>query len=211
MEAEQPISAREAKQIVRRGYDAISHAYRSDTGDETTNYRIWIPALIDLLPKRARVLDLGCGNGVPSDRLLLDAGCRVTGVDISEVQIERARTLLPGGEFIVADMVEAEFETGAFDAVVSLFAIIHVPLEEQPSLFERIGSWLKPGGLLLASVGWRAWTGTEENWKGARMYWSHADESTYLRLLTGLGFEIHRTEFVPEGDGGHTLILAHKP
>ncbi len=42
-------------------------------------------------------LDLGCGCGTPGARLLSER-FRVTGVDISDVQIERARALVPAGE-----------------------------------------------------------------------------------------------------------------
>jgi len=40
--------------------------------------------------ERARVLDLGCGNGVPVAKALAVGGHDVTGVDLSAVQVERA-------------------------------------------------------------------------------------------------------------------------
>jgi len=96
-------------------------------------------------------------------------------------------------------------------AVVSFFAIIHVPLDEQAAIFENIHRWLRPTGYLLATVGSGAWTGTEEDWHGAPMYWSHADRATYVAWLEQMGFEILWTRFVPEGTGGHTLVLARTP
>ena len=62
----------------------------------------------------------------------------------------------------------------------------------------------------MATVGHTAWTGTEADWLGAEMYWSHAGEATYRQWLTDLRFELLWTRFVPEGDGGHTLLLARK-
>src|SRR5205823_11044391 len=62
--------------------------------------------------------------------------------------------------------------------------------------------------LLLATVGSAAWTGIEDDWHGAPMYWSHADRDTYLRWLEELGFRILWTRFIPEGSGGHTLLFA---
>ena len=50
---------------------------------------------------------LTCGAGVPATRLLIDAGFVVTRVDISEVQIERARSLVPDATFICADTCPA--------------------------------------------------------------------------------------------------------
>jgi len=40
------------------------------------------------------------------------------------------------------------------------------------------------------------------------MYWSHADAATYEAWLAENGFAIHWARFIPEGDGGHRLILA---
>jgi hypothetical protein len=102
----------------------------------------------------------------------------------------------------------------AFAAIVSFYAIIHVPLAEQRALFSNIYDWLQPGGYLMATLGAGAWTGTVENWldvAGAQMYWSHADTATYQEWLEEQGFVICWSHFVPEGDGGHSLFLAQRP
>ncbi len=204
----------EQKGIVRRGYDKVSYAYRDEAGaGAATGYHDWIDELCALLPENSPVLDLGCGCGLPVAQTLHAAQFSVTGVDISTVQIERARRLVPSARFIRADMAEVDFPSASFAAVVSFYAIIHLPLDEQPALFARVRGWLQPGGYFLGTVGNRAWTGTEENWlgvPGARMAWSHADARTYRAWLAASGFEICRTEFIPEGDGGHMLILARR-
>jgi cyclopropane fatty-acyl-phospholipid synthase-like methyltransferase len=208
------------KDVVRVGYDRISYEYRDDEGRgpvrsgeeiraKRTAYLDWVAELTLLLRAYGQVLDLGCGCGVPVARILAER-FHITGVDFSSVQIERARKLAPKATFICADMSEVDFPAERFDAIISLFAIIHLPLAEQPSLFANIRRWLKPGGYLLATVGHRAWTGTEENWLGAEMYWSHADEATYLTWLRDLAFRILWTRFLPEGDSGHTLLLAQR-
>jgi SAM-dependent methyltransferase len=201
------------KDIVREGYDRISHAYRSDSGDEArADYAAWLDELRQRVPLGASVLDLGCGCGVPAAQLLA-GDYDVTGVDISPVQIARAQQLVPQARFVCADMTALDFSPGSFAAVVSLYAIIHVPLAEQPGLFRAIHSWLEPGGYLLATVGADAWTGTEQDWlgvAGGTMYWSHADPTTYQRWLQEAGFAVIWSRFVPEGDGGHTLVLARR-
>jgi cyclopropane fatty-acyl-phospholipid synthase-like methyltransferase len=156
------------------------------------------------------VLDLGCGVGVPATAILAQHH-EVTGVDLSPVQIARARRLVPTAQFQCADMSSVEFPSQGFAAVVAFFSIIHVPLEEQPALFKNIYHWLRPGGYLLATVGSGAWTGTDDDWHGAPMYWSHADRATYLAWLEETGFEVLWTRFIPEGTGGHTLVLAGTP
>jgi SAM-dependent methyltransferase len=174
-----------------------------------SDYEGWLGELTPLLPAGSPVLELGCGCGVPVAQRLAEQ-FEVTGVDISPVQIERARRLVPAARFVCGDMAGLTLAADSWAAVVSFYAIIHLPVEEQPGLFANIYRWLRPGGYLLATVGHRAWTGTEADWLGANMYWSHTDEATYREWLTTQGFSVRWTRFIPEGDGGHTLLLAEK-
>jgi SAM-dependent methyltransferase len=197
------------KEQVRRGYDIVSYAYRADDAEDGV-YGEWLGELSPHLPAGARVLDLGCGCGIPVARWLVSHGFEVVGVDLSPVQIERARHLVPQADFRCADMTELDFPPASFDAIVSFYAVIHVPVVEQPAMFRSIYRWLKPGSWLLATVGSQPWTGTEENWlhAGGTMYWSHEGTETYLRWLGEAGFAVEWQRFIPEGDGGHTLVLA---
>ena len=211
---DRPIGAAQQRALVRRGYDVVSHAYRRDDGssndttsETTANYAGWLQELGTYLVPGARVLDIGCGAGVPADRLLVEAGFAVTGLDISSVQIERARKLVPAATFVCGDVADFEALDGTFHAVISLYALIHVPLEDQRALFPRVHRWLRSGGVFLAIVGHERWTGVEE-YLGAPMFWDHADRATYHQWLEADGFEILWSRFMPEGRGGHTLIAA---
>jgi SAM-dependent methyltransferase len=201
--------AMDPKGIVRTGYDVVSEEYRADDAPDE-RYGEWLEELAPSLPAGARILDLGCGCGVPTARWLLERGFEVTGVDLSEVQIDRARRLVPEADLRHADMTQLDLESGGFDAVVAFYSIIHVPVDEQPELFESIHRWLRSGGMLMAIVGATAGTGTEEDWLGAPMYWSHDGTETYLAWLRETGFDVRWHRFGPEDDGGHTLVLAHR-
>jgi SAM-dependent methyltransferase len=198
--------------LVRRGYDALSYRYRADDAGPG-EYGPWLERLLLLLPPAAAVLDLGCGCGVPVARTLAGAGHHVTGVDISEVQVRRARALVPAATFIQADATRAEFGDDSFDAIVSLYALIHMPLAAQPGLLRRAGRWLRPSGWLLASTGQDAWTGSDERWLGGStpMYWSHADAAATRGWIRDAGLEITTEETVPEGDSAHALFWAQRP
>jgi SAM-dependent methyltransferase len=198
------------KEVVRSGYDAASYAYRSDDAPDGQIGR-WLSRLTNDLARGSNVLDLGCGCGIPACRWLVRRGYRVTGIDISPVQIERARALVPEAMFTCADMTGVELPVRTFDAVVCLYALIHVPLQEQARLLQEIHGWLRPKGRLMVIVGANAWTGTEEDWRevsGARMFWAHESTSTYLAWLRDAGFSVEWHRFVPEGEGGHTLVVA---
>jgi SAM-dependent methyltransferase len=199
------------KRVVRAGYDRISGAYRSDTFElEGTWYETALAALTAHLAPGGSVLDLGCGCGIPVARHLSER-FDVTGVDLSDHQIERARRLVPNARFIREDMTSVDFPDDAFDAVVSFWAIIHVPVAEQGALFDAIARWLRPGGILLITVGGSAWTGVEDDWLGAPMYWSHGDPDAYAAALADRRFAVLEEWWIPEDDGGHAAFLARAP
>ena len=202
------------RDLVRRGYDQISAAYRSDDGapnsssaEDTRRYAGWVAELAALLPAHGSVADLGCGAGIPATRELVNRGLRVAGVDISGVQVSRARRLVPGAGLVQADLATLQLRPGCLDAAVSFYALIHLPMPDQQALLPRIRSWLRPGGYLMAIVGAGRWTGTEL-YLGADMFWDHADIDTYLRWLDAARLRPLWHRFIPEGDSGHELVLA---
>ena len=202
------MDAHNPKDIVRRGYDAVSLRYDQVYGAETTYQRL-LGDLRRRTPAGGTVLDLGCGSGVPVARTLTDAGHQVTGIDISGVQICRARELVPQAEFIHVDATAATFDLASFDAVVSFYALIHVPLAEQPSLLRKIAEWLRPGGWFVATTGHRAWTGVEEDWLGggAPMWWSHADAATNRKWIAQAGLPLSGRSSYRKGAGAMPCSL----
>jgi SAM-dependent methyltransferase len=203
------------RRLVREGYDRCSQAYtearRREPGRELE------PLLARLAP-RSRVLDLGCGAGLPIAAALARAH-RVTGVDVSPEQLRRARENVPDAEFLLADAMAVDFAPGAFDAVVCFYALFHLPREEHEELFRRIARWLAPGGHLLVTVSHsREDAYTEDDFFGVRMYWSNWSREDYERLLVQLGFELLEARALGHGydatekrrPESHPLLLARK-
>ena len=186
------MSEEEHRRTVERGYDRIAGQYLATKDPEDP---LTLAALEDLardLSPGAAVLDLGCGAGVPVTRWLADRGFAVTGVDLSERQLELARRLVPGATFLRADMGGLGFEPESFGAVVTFYSIIHVPRGEHPSLLADIHRWLEPGGSFLATMTVTDFEGEESDWEGwgAAMRWSHYDGNANVEMLRQGGFEI---------------------
>jgi SAM-dependent methyltransferase len=201
--------ARDPKEVVARGYDAIALRYAEWAGRVSSPALEWLRDLDARLPDNADVLELGCGRGVPGTRQLARRH-RVTGVDISAVQIELARHHVPEASFVHTDALELEVAPGSFDAVVALYFFGHVPLDEQRELIGRIALWLRDGGLLLATFG--AGEPGEEvdaDWLGAPMYFASLGGGSYLPLLRDLGFELLREEVVVQQEPGHGDVAFH--
>ena len=178
-----------SKRLVARGYDRIGEAYGNQaTRSRTEQRNRYEAALLDRLPMGARVLDLGCGSGIPTTRRLARR-FQVTGVDVSTMQVARARDNVPGARFICADMSSLGFAPGVFDGVSAFYSIIHLPREEQGPLLRAIAGWLRPGGLLVCSLGTQSSeVDFDRLWKGAPMFWSSFDSVTNRRLVEESGF-----------------------
>lgn len=103
----------------------------------------WIP-----IPKNARILDAGCGNG-KSSRTLIDSGCSVVGVDFSEKAIEYCREHLgERAEFVVSDLRELPFKDASFDAVLAIHVLGHMHEEDSSKAACEILRVLKKGGVV---------------------------------------------------------------
>jgi SAM-dependent methyltransferase len=201
--------ARDPKEIVARGYDAIALRYAEWAGQIESPALEWLRDLDQRLPDGADVLELGCGRGVPGTRHVARRH-RVTGVDISAVQIELARHHVPEASFVHADALELDVAHGTLDAVVALYFFGHLPLDDQRELVGRIALWLRDGGLLLATFGaGEPGEDVDQDWLGAPMYFASLGGDAYLPLLRDCGFEPLRDEVVVQHEPGHGDISCH--
>jgi SAM-dependent methyltransferase len=193
--------------VVAAGYDAIAERYtgwqESVAGDPRGRY---VERLLELLPAEADVLEIGCGQGVEPAPTLAKRG-RLTAIDVSREQLERARAAVPEAELVHGDVTEAEFAPESFDAVVALYSLTHVPGALLPGLLARVAAWLRPSGILLATLGSRESEETVEDWLGAPMFFSGFEPEANERLLRAAGFELleSRVETMrePESEPGH--------
>jgi cyclopropane fatty-acyl-phospholipid synthase-like methyltransferase len=196
------------RKLVKDGYNRCAQNYLK--GRDPFKNRKYLELLSEKLPQRAHILDIGCGAGVPIDRYLIQKGFRVTGVDISEEQIRLAKQNNPAGIYRVQDMAEIDFPSGSFEAIVSFYAIFHIPREKHPALFSMMNAQLKPTGMILVTMGASDWEGTEEDFYGVKMFWSHYGSEKNLEIVKSSGFEIEFNEVDTSGGENHLIILAQK-
>jgi SAM-dependent methyltransferase len=215
------VKADAAKAVVQRGYDRCAETYLAARPADGADIAELEPLLGALEPLRgvlgrvANVLDAGCGAGVPVTEGLAAAGHAVTGLDLSAGQLALAHVHVPNAAVVLGDLAALPFGSGTFDAVVSYYAVIHVPRVEHHLVFAEIHRVLRPGGLALLCLGWLDLPDAldPDSWLGVPMYWSHFDADTNLRLLGDAGLVVHTsTEVVdPMDHVSHQFVLASRP
>lgn len=199
--------------LVRAGYDKIAATYTQERNQDSPDVAL-LDELIARLPQDARILDAGCGGGVPIAKRLCQVG-RVTGIDFSESQLALARQNVPGAEFITADLTTLDMPSESFDAIVSYYAIIHIPRAHHAALIRNFYRMLKPNGHLLVCLGANDLADDHAaDYLGAPMYWSHFDAPTNLHLVASSGFQILWSCIIADASApqaGHLFVLASKP
>ena len=179
------------KEMVAAGYDQIAlQGDRGLSGVRAEERRRYTAFLLQSLSTGSEVLELGCGAGRNTTRQLAER-FSVTAVDISPRQISLARANAPKAQFIQADMAMLEFLPSSFNAVAAFYSIFHLPRREHTALLQRIASWLRPGGLLVATMGAQsAETDVQEDWRGVSMFWSSYDAEENQRLVQAAGLRL---------------------
>lgn len=195
----------EKEEIVENGYNKIAEEYY--TLRDVFDYKRELEKFASLLPKNAKVLDVGCGAGVPIIKFLVESGFDVVGIDSSERMLELARKNVPKAKFIKKEMTKLDFKDNHFDGLTAFYSIIHVPREKHFSLFRSFHRILKPKGIMLITMRSTEWEGIEE-FHGVKMFWSHYNPEKSLQMIKDAGFQIILDKYIVGGGEKHYLILA---
>ncbi len=94
------------------------------------------------------VCDMGCGPGHVA-RYLRDVGTSVFGLELSPLMIEQARRLNPDISFREGNMLALDLEDRTLAGIAAFYAIVNIPKESLPLVFQEMERVLQPGGLLL--------------------------------------------------------------
>ena len=188
---------------VRNGYDHMADAYLAWTRSRPSPRTRYLQLLLENLPKASRVLEIGCGPGVPVLQQLFQhvdqAGGSVIGNDVSAKQIDLARQHCPKAQLIQGDMNDLGFDSGSLDAVVSFYALFHLPREEHRPVLEKIFNWLRPGGWFVCTLAAQDRAEITQTFLGAKdMFWSSFAPDVYRKMLPEIGFAVEKAEVLSD-------------
>lgn len=136
---------------VRQVYDSLAAEYAAafeGEHDKKPMDRELLARFATELGGRGPVWDLGCGPGQTA-AFLKGLGMEISGLDISENLLARARALHPDIRFRQGDLLNLPFEDSSLAGIVSFYAIVHFGPEQVRAAFREMHRTLAPGGLLL--------------------------------------------------------------
>ena len=172
------------------GFDAIGSRY-DDVFPHKDGQVKAVEQLLTRLPSGARVLDIGCGTGIPTAQQLVAAGCEVTGIDISLVMLDLARRNVPEATYLQRDAVDVDTSLGRFDAVVAFFSLLMLPRGEIVTTLERIGELLTPAGWLALGMVEADLDDVELPFLGLPLRVSGWPRGQLRTVVEAAGFEVH--------------------
>lgn len=135
-------------------YDLIADWYACERRTDTDAVGIAeVTQLFQTLPPSAKVLDVGCGHGLPLSKLLVNAGVEVLGVDSSQRMADKFRRNLPSTPVVCSPIQTAALTADYFDGAVSWGMMFHLNRDEQSKAVAAVAIALKTGGRFLFTSG----------------------------------------------------------
>lgn len=101
----------------------------------------YVGSVVERLPADARILDVGCGEGVLVEKYAR-LGRKIEGIDLNY-----------SSDFVrQGDILKMPYAEAAFDAVLFLDVFEHLHFADQRKALQEIRRVLKPGGTLVVSI-----------------------------------------------------------
>jgi len=179
------------------GYEVYANEFaaargRSTIGAETVGR--WAATL----SPGGDILELGCGNGVPISKVLIDGGFNVFAIDASPTLVAEFRERFPNAKSVCEAVENSNFFDRKFDAVIAVGLIFLLPEDGQRQIIQKVAATMANGGRFLftspsQAVEWEdVVTGTRSVSLGA---------AAYKTILSAAGFDL-TAEYEDEG-GNH--------
>lgn len=153
----------------------------------------------------ASILELGCGDGIPISKALLDAGFALHGVDASTTFVEEFKRRFPGVEVECNTVEDSAFFNREFDAVVAWGLLFLLPPQTQRMLIGKVARALRSGGQFLFTSPRQA-----ASWPDAVTGQPSVSlgQAAYSRELAASGLKLRETA---EDEGQNHYYFAAKP
>jgi len=154
---------------------------------------------IKLLPKKGKILDVGCCGGRDSE-IFSQKGFKVIGIDISEPFLKVAKKKVPKAKFIKMNLLKLKFPKDYFDAIWAHAVLLHIKRKDIPKVLKNFYRILKPGGILHITVKkGRGVTSQKEEFAADKrrmfVYFTKKEMEDFVKKA---GFKVIASRFLPD-------------
>ncbi|MBN2169539.1 MAG: class I SAM-dependent methyltransferase [Actinobacteria bacterium] len=198
----------------------IGHQYDLMAKDYNDNRHLFdnssqLETLSKMVEKGDKVLDAGCGSGIPAAKYFVENGLNVVGFDLSKEMIKLAEKNVPGGRFFQADVLNIDLPPADYDLVVSFYCIFHIEKYRQEEVFRKIFMTLKPGACSYFTLACEQYTDKKEfqgtkNFGDHLLPYAHFSEQRYREILGNVGFQVDSMENLTIGGETMLWVLVRK-
>ncbi len=195
-------------------YRKIASFYTQRHFDEKAFDQI-IDHFSGLLKPRSNILNIGCGPGGETKKLLKHR-FDVTSIDISPEMLSIARKKVPTGKFLEMDMTKLDFPPHSFAGIWCARSLIHIPSSEQPRVLSEMKRILVPEGIACIVVieGERETLRKEsyDHTGKTKTFFHYFSKSELENLLKSTGFTITSSQKVamPKYKETYIVVIAKK-
>jgi len=138
-------------------FDVRAESYDEHMAEYVDDYEGFyssIAGAINETDKRIKILDLGCGTGLELEYIFERVpNALVTGIDLSQEMLAKLlnkyRDKSAQIEVISSSYFDIDFQTREYDYIVSVMSLHHFLPEVKLSLYKKIWTALKPGGIYI--------------------------------------------------------------
>lgn len=192
------------------------NAYNRITGNwaKARNNAIVNKPIIDFADKihlNGKILDIGCGTGLPIAKYFSDRNFSIIGIDISDKMLQTAKSNnIKNTQFFLKDFFDFK-SSETFDGIIAWDSLFHFPKQQQKEIYGKVYNLLAPGGYFLFTHGKEEDEHIGEMF-GEQFYYSCLSKDFVLDLMNETGFEIkYAIENFAEGkDRRDWVVLAKK-
>jgi ubiquinone/menaquinone biosynthesis C-methylase UbiE len=191
-------------------FDQLAELYQGEHSQNPFQVAL-VEKLSGQLPAGSTVLDLGCGTGLPTARILAAAGHRVIGVDVSEGMLKLAREQVPAAEFRHGNIKDLPGDSGPFAAVTAFFVLLMLSRAEIDEVLGKVAGWLEPAGWFAVGMVNVDADSLPVEFLGVPVRVTGYPQDQWQAVLERAGFavtEIETVEYTPENGPVESQIFA---
>lgn len=188
------MNSKDISEINRNAWNKIIKEGRTIHPSKGDKENLLLDLFISSIENSGKILDLGCGAGIPIGKKLQNAGFNITGVDVSDEMINEFKKNLPDSSSFRMPMTEINWNE-EFNGIVSSFSLLCLPPEDFALMPGKIYKALKNSGyfLLFLNEGDSKFGGIWEV-QGHELYTTGISEKEIREKFETKGFKIRRFE-----------------